>query len=148
MTRITAHLHLIEIVPFVCHPPFHFSADRMPFHCQGPSRQIIAGLQRAGVEAFLHARSHVRPSCAPSLEMEFSLCANGGAHHARDKRKETLWDFVRFLTPCCSHRFRTALREKRQLALCLAHESARPQHYHRGSNCTLFTSTALSQSLA
>lgn len=57
----------------------------MRFHCQGPSRQIIAGLQRAGVEASLHARSHVQPSCAPNPEMEFSLCANGGSSCSRQE---------------------------------------------------------------
>lgn len=30
-----------------------------------------------------------------------SLCVLMGAHHAGDKGKETLWDFVRFLTPSC-----------------------------------------------
>lgn len=52
---------------------------------------------------------------------------------------------------CCGRTARwgsNGRREKRQLALCLTHEAVRPQHYHRGSNCTLFASTELNQSLA
>lgn len=88
-----------------------------------------------------------------------SLCVLMGAHHAGDKGKETLWDFVRFLTPSCLTVFRLRCgrtarrasnwrREKRQLAVCLTHESARPQHYNRVSNCALFASAALNPSLA
>lgn len=65
--------------------PVHFSAYCMHFHRQGPSWQIIAGLQRAGVEASLYAQSHVRPSCAPNLEMQFSLWNNGGSSCLRQE---------------------------------------------------------------